>query len=134
LASAAAVRDIVVSRLTVPGVLVLAAALDTTATFGTDYGSMSRGQAVLWLAVTLWALWRTYRGGATARRVARGLYWIGVLIGALVVLPTFSTLDHRAWWVAAVFLSQVWNLLAVTSRPVREWVGDIPIADQSGTV
>lgn len=114
--------------LTVPGVLLLAAALDTAATFGTDYGSRWRGQAVVWLAVTVLALWRTYRGGATARRVARGLYFLGVFVGLLVVLPTFSTPEHRAWWVVLVVLSQVWNLLAITSRPVRAWVGDLPLA------
>jgi hypothetical protein len=124
--SVGAVRDTVVIRLSVPGVLALAAALDIMATLGTNYGSLGRSQAILWLVVTLWALWRTYRRGPTARRVARALYGLGVLIGLVVVLPGFTSLDHRSWWVASVFCMQVWNLLAVTSGPVRTWVGEPP--------
>lgn len=123
LRSAETRRDEVAAELGVPGLLALAASLDLTAVVGTDYGSLGRAQPMFWWAITVWALWRTYRGGATARRVARALYALAVVGMLAVLLPglTLGTESMTWWWFAFVFATQLWNLLAVTSGPVRDW-------------
>ena len=119
-------RDLTLTTIGVPGLLMTLAALELAQLALTRYGDGGPATAQGWWVVMVVALRLVWRGSERARRFLSVIYLLGVMVVPLVAVPGFSLDPAQAgWWYPLSALTRLFGLVVVTSPLVRHWTGGL---------